>query len=44
MLVRDQPYHDLTGKHFDRRHNFRITQRLVRRLQSLGYHVELKAA
>lgn len=44
ILVRDQPYHELTGKHFDRRDSFRITQRLVKRLQTLGYQVQLKAA
>jgi transposase len=44
ILVRDQPYHELTGKHFDRRDSFRITQRLVKRLQTLGYEVQLKAA
>ena len=44
ILVRDQPYHELTGKHFDRRDTFRITQRPVKRLQTLGYQVQLKAA
>ena len=43
MLVRDVPYKDLGGQYFDRRDKHRVAQRLIRRLEALGIHVEVTA-
>lgn len=43
MLVRDVPYKDLGGQYFDRRDKTRVAQRLIRRLEDLGIHVEVTA-
>jgi transposase len=42
MLKDGTPYHDLGPDHFQRRGNSTQTQRLIRRLQSLGYAVDIK--
>lgn len=41
MLRRRQPYHELGGDYFDRRDGERAGQRLVKRLEQLGYAVNL---
>jgi transposase len=42
-VLRDRvPYRDLGGTCFDERDRQRVEQRLVRRLERLGYHVELQ--
>lgn len=42
MLSRRQPYHELGGDYFDRRDRERAGQRLVKRLELLGYAVNLE--
>jgi transposase len=44
MLQRGVPYEDLGPDHFDRRDKAKVAQRLIRRLEELGLHVEVKAA
>jgi transposase len=44
MLVRQLPYQDLGGSYLDKLDETRTTSNLVRRLERLGYAVELKAA
>jgi transposase len=44
MLRDDVPYRDLGADHFDRRDKAKLTRRLVRRLQDLGLHVEVRPA
>jgi transposase len=44
MLRNQADYRDLGADHFDRIDKTRATKRLVRRLEHLGYHVELKDA
>jgi hypothetical protein len=41
--VHDVPYKDLGGPYFDRRDKNRVAQRLIRRLEDLGVHVEVTA-
>jgi hypothetical protein len=41
MLRRQEPYHDLGGTYFDERRQEATTNRLVHRLEKLGYQVEL---
>jgi len=43
MLQHDVPYKDLGGHYFDRRDKHRVAQRLIRRLEDLGIHVEVTA-
>jgi transposase len=43
MLLRDVPYKDLGSQYFDRRDKNRVAQRLIRRLEDLGIHVEITA-
>jgi transposase len=44
-ILRDEvPYRDLGAGHFDTRDKSRTARRLTQRLESLGYHVELRAA
>ena len=42
MLRDDVPYRDLGADHFNRRDKAKLTRRLVRRLQDLGLHVEVR--
>lgn len=44
ILKTEQPYEDLGRHYFDQRDTHRTTQRLVRRLSSLGYIVTLEPA
>lgn len=44
MLTRQLPYQDLGGSYLDKLDETRTTSNLVRRLERLGYAVELKAA
>jgi transposase len=44
MLARQLPYQDLGGSYLDKLDETRTTNNLVRRLERLGYAVELKAA
>ena len=44
MLRDDVPYRDLGADHFNRRDKAKLTRRLVRRLQDLGLHVEVRPA
>lgn len=44
MLLDDVDYHDLGPNHFDTIHKEKAALRLVRRLQTLGYNVQLNAA
>jgi transposase len=44
MLRDATDYHDLGGHYFDRRDQRRVAARLVRRLNQLGYAVELRSA
>jgi transposase len=44
MLRDDVPYRDLGADHFDRCDKTKLTRRLVRRLQDLGLHVEVRPA
>jgi transposase len=43
MLLHDLPYKDLGSQYFDRRDKTRVAQRLIRRLEDLGIHVEITA-
>ena len=42
MLTRREPYRELGGNYFDERQRGAVTNRLVRRLEKLGYEVALK--
>lgn len=42
ILKEEMEYQDLGGDYFDRLHEERTKRQLVRRLEKLGYHVELK--
>lgn len=42
MLTRQQPYQDLGAAYFDQRERHRVEQRLVQRLERLGYQVALQ--
>jgi len=46
MLSRAEPYHELGGNYFDERKKQSVANRLIRRMQKLGYsvHLEPKAA
>ena len=44
MLQRNQPYRELGANHFDQIKPEQTTQRLVQRLQKLGYEVSLSKA
>jgi len=44
MLRDGVPYRELTAQHFDRRDKGKLAKRLIRRLEDLGLHVEVKAA
>jgi transposase len=44
MLSRPQPYCDLGAQHFDRRDRERIVSRLRRRIEALGYAVQIAPA
>jgi transposase len=44
MLQRQEPYHDLGGNYFEKRRPEATANRLRRRLEELGYQVELSAA
>jgi len=44
MLQRGVIYQDLGSDHFDRRDKAKAARRLIRRLEDLGLHVEVKAA
>jgi transposase len=41
LLTRQEPYRDLGGNYFDERKRESVTNRLVRRLEKLGYQVAL---
>lgn len=43
LLTRDEPYHDLGGNYFDERKRDSVTNRLVRRLERMGYQVALES-
>jgi transposase len=44
-MLRDHvPYKELTASYFDSRNKLRVANRLVRRLQTLGYEVSIKSA
>jgi len=42
MLSRQEPYRELGGNYFDERKRESVVNRLVRRLEKLGYHVALE--
>ena len=42
ILKRRQPYHDLGANYFDERKKESVTHRLTKRLESLGYQVNLE--
>jgi transposase len=42
LLVRETTYQELGGNYFDERNRQRVEQRLVRRLERLGYQVSLE--
>ena len=42
LLTRDEPYQDLGGNYFDERKRDSVTNRLVHRLEKLGYDVALE--
>ena len=42
LLTRKQPYCDLGAAYFDTREQQRVEQRLLRRLERLGYQVTLQ--
>jgi transposase len=42
LLTRKQPYQDLGAAYFDKLEQYRVEQRLVRRLERLGYRVSLQ--
>ena len=44
MLRDGVEYHDLGADHFDRRGRTKVANRLIRRLQELGYKVQAEAA
>lgn len=44
MLQRQEPYADLSPVHFDTRQRDRVALRLIRRLEDLGFQVDLKGA
>jgi hypothetical protein len=44
MLRHGVPYRDLGADHFEKRDRQQITRSLVRRLQHLGYQVDLREA
>jgi transposase len=44
MLRRGVPYHDLGSAHFDTADRHKLTRRLLRRLEQLGLHVEVRPA
>ena len=41
LLTRQEPYHDLGGNYFDERKREYVANRLVRRLEKIGYEVAL---
>lgn len=43
LLSRQEPYRELGGNYFDERKRESVTNRLVRRLEKLGYHVALES-
>ena len=43
LIQKREPYHDLGGNYFDKRDAETTKQRLVTRLEKLGYHVALQA-
>jgi transposase len=42
MLVRQEPYHDLGVTYFDEQRRHHLVDRLMRRIEQLGYHVHLE--
>ena len=44
ILSRHEPYRDLGPAHFDRLDSTKLAKRLVRRLNNLGFAVEIRAA
>jgi transposase len=44
MLRNHVPYRELTASHFDSQNRLRVANRLLRRLQTLGYEVNIKSA
>ena len=44
MLKHDVDYRDLGVAHFDRRDKTKLANRLIQRLQELGFTVEVRAA
>lgn len=44
ILSRSQPYHDLGSRHFDRLDSAKLAKRLVRRLNDLGFEVDIRSA
>jgi hypothetical protein len=44
MLARGVAYHGLGGQYFDRPDKARVANRLIRRLEELGFHVEARPA
>lgn len=43
MLLRKEPYHDLGGDYFDKRRPEVTAKRLLKRLEQLGFQVELRS-
>jgi len=44
MLLRQEPYADLSPTHFDQRQRTRVARRLIQRLEDLGLQVDVKSA
>ena len=44
LINRHEPYRELGGDYFDKRRPESTTNRLVKRLEQMGFHVTLQAA
>jgi transposase len=42
MLERQEPYHELGAIYFDAQRQHHVVDRLMRRIEQLGYHVHLE--
>jgi transposase len=42
MLMRQEPYRDLSATYFDEQRRHHLMDRLARRIEQLGYHLRLE--
>jgi hypothetical protein len=42
MFVQQEPYHELGATYFDAQRRHHVVDRLMRRIEQLGYHVDLE--